>query len=226
MDKFDIPEPKKIAPQLTPEQRQAMAPIDLLVQYIMPKLWDKVNFLEWAVKAEFHSVRQSVEELRAYADKIAADTGGDVQRISERVDNVERSLASVSEVATRMLTIVHDGGEKKPKHNKGKKRVDKPADAVLSQQLLESEPRQSAVETDISEPVSMLALAQYDAQADNWGPKIIDGTEITAKVVNAVMSGVASYSMDVMAFVYDLSEDERKVLCATFPDETMEESNG
>lgn len=224
MNKFDIPEPKKIAPQLTAEQRQAMAPVDLLVQYIMPKLLDKVNYLEWSVKAEFHSVRESIEELRSYADKIGDDTVTRILRMGERVDEVERGLANISEVNNRMLATVHDGencmeqADKKPKRNGKKARKDKPADAAPVTQSLESEPRQTAVETDISEPVSMSAIARYDAQADNWVPKIIDGVEITAAVVNAVMAGGASYSMDVMTFVYDLSESARKVLCAQFPD--------
>lgn len=223
MNRFDIPEPKKIAPQLTAEQRQAMAPVDLLVQYIMPKLLDKVNYLEWTCKAEFHSVRESIEELRRYADKIGDDTVTRILRMGERVDEVERWLANISGVNKRMLATVHDGGncmalaDKKPKR-KGKNELeDKSADTAPVQQL-ESEPRQTAVEADISEPVAMSAIARYDAQADNWVPKIIDGVEITASVVNAVMAGDSPYSMDVMTFVYDLSESARKVLCAQFPD--------
>lgn len=223
MDKFDIPEPKKIAPQLTAEQRQAMAPIDLLVQYIMPKLWDKVNYLEWAVKAEFHSVRQFIDGLQTHVDNLDIEVGS-ISCIKKRVDELEQGLANALDVNKRLLTIVHDGehlpapSEQKPKRGRKKKAEAEPARLV---QEYDSEPMPVMVNVDVSEPVNMAAVAKYDAQADNWVPKIIDGTEITAEVVNAVMAGGASYSMDVMTFVYDLSESERKVLCAQFPDETV-----
>lgn len=235
MDKFDIPEPKKIAPQLTVEQRQAMAPLDLLVQYIMPKLWDKVNYLEWAVKAELHSVRESIETLQVYADKIGADADSNILRMGERVSEVERGLDRISQVNQKMLAIVHDGpdrvaasmqaqAEEKPKRTRRKKADDKSAENSASlMQPLESEPRAAMVEEDISEPVAMSTVAVYNGQTDQWEPKTIDGVAITAEVVRAVLAGEASYPMDVMTFVYDLSESERKVLCATFPDETTEE---
>lgn len=225
MHKFDIPEPKKIAPQLTAEQRQAMAPVDLLVQYIMPKLLDKVNYLEWTCKAEFHSIRESIDELQRYADKIGDDSVTRVLRMGERVDEVERGLANISEVNKRMLATVHDGVNCMAQTDKNPKRKckckkddgDKSADTAPVQQL-ESDPRQTAVEADISEPVAMSVIARYDAQADNWVPKIIGGIEITAKVVNAVMDGDSSYHTDVLTFVYDMTVSERKVLCAQFPD--------
>lgn len=60
---FDVPEPKKIAPDLTPEQRQALSPVDLLVQYVMPKLLDKQNALEWRVRKELHELCERVRVL-------------------------------------------------------------------------------------------------------------------------------------------------------------------
>ena len=73
----------------------------------------------------------------------------------------------------------------------------------------------------------MVAIAQYDPELDKWVPKVVDGVEVTSNVVNDILQGgPATYSLDVMSFVYSLSEDEQKMLCATFPDEIMEESNG
>lgn len=63
MGEFTIPEPKKLAPNLTPEQRAAMAPLDLLVQFVMPKLLDRQNYLEWAVKKELHKMREDLLDL-------------------------------------------------------------------------------------------------------------------------------------------------------------------
>lgn len=211
MDKFDIPEPKKIAPQFTMEQRQSMAPIDLLVQYIMPKLWDKVNYLEWAVKSELHSVRGTLEELHSYVDKIGAGVDSDVSRLGERVAALERSLDGRSQ------------STEKPRRSSCKK---KPAADAMPAPQLDSEPRPAAIEENISEPVAMSRIARYDAQTDQWLPKVVDGVEVTANVVDMVATGVGSYSTEVAAFIYDLSESERKVLCVTFPDETMEELNG
>lgn len=205
MDKFDIPEPKKIAPQLTAEQRRVMQPIDLLVQYIMPKLWDKVNYLEWTVKAELHSARESLEELQSYADRISADTGGDIIHIGERVTELERAFANLSKKDCRAAQEV-------PKKRSRKK-------AASASSPLESEPRPTGADVDISEPVVMTNIARYDPQTDQWVPKVIDGVEITASVVDMIAAGASSYSIEVASFVYDLSENERKVLCATFPDE-------
>lgn len=177
MSKFDIPEPAKIAPQLTREQQQAMAPIDLLVQYIMPKLWDKVNYLEWAMKGEVHSIRESIEELKARVDKLEA-------------------LAS------------------KPKKSRSRK-ANEPAQTPAA----DSDPRPSGVEVNVSEPVQLARVANYDPDTDNWVPKVIDGTEITASVIEMLAANAAAFPMTVAAFIYDLSENERKVLCDMFPSE-------
>lgn len=224
MDKFDVPEPKKIAPQLTAEQRQAMAPIDLLVQYIMPKLWDKMNYLEWMVKAELHGVHCELEKAREYSNKINAAYSNEtvftkdrIAGINERLAEVERGLSNISTVNARLLTIANAGQsqpEAKPKRGNKKKAVE----PVCEAQSLDSEPRPAGIDVDISEPVAMDTIAVYDAQTDMWVPKVIDGVKITEAVVNAVISGDSSYSTDVMAFIYDLSESERKVLCAQFPD--------
>lgn len=214
MNKFDIPEPKRLAPQLTAEQRQTMAPIDLLVQYIMPKMLDKVNYLEWAVKAELHSVKESLEELRTYADKIGADADSDILRLGGRVDEMERALADARQVE-----------EKSKRNGRRKKAEDKAVEDTVPPiaRPLDSEPRAAAVDTDILEPVAMSAVARYDAATDQWMPKVVDGVEITASVVDMVATGVGTYSTEVAAFIYDMSESERKVLCDLFPDETTEE---
>lgn len=210
MDKFDIPEPKKIAPQLTPEQRKAMQPVDLLVQYIMPKLWDKVNYLEWAVKAELHSVRESIEFVQRYADKVGADADTNIMRMGDRVSELERRLDSLMEVNQKLSSV------EKPKRTRRKKADIPPVETPAKP--LESDPRGVMIEENVSEPVAMADVAVYDAEADMWVPKTIDGVEITAAVVSAVLAGESSYPVSVMTFVYDLSEDRRKVLCAAFPD--------
>lgn len=194
MDKFDIPEPKKIAPNLTLEQRQAMAPLDLLVQYIMPKLWDKVNHLEWAVKEELHDIRQTTDE------RISAIE----QRLDDMVTINQRVLSAAQTAASSSGSKAKRGSSKKKTEAAGQPAV--PADVK------------------VSEPVAMSAVANYDARTDTWVPKVVEGVEITAKVVREIMSAqstagaVAPYPMDAMAFVFDLSESERNTLCATFPD--------
>lgn len=218
MDKFDTPEPKKIAPQLTVEQRQAMQPVDLLVQYIMPKLLDKVNYLEWSVKAELHAIKACVEQLKAHNGKLQEYADNLNRAVSDGLVAVNKRIDSIAEVNKNMLAIVHDGDKseaQKPKRSR-KKATDK-----NDGQQFDSDPKPASVAADINEPVSMTNVAQYDAQKDIWVPKVIDDVAITEGVVNAVIAGDPSYSMDVMAFIYDLSEDERKVLCDLFPAELV-----
>lgn len=204
MEEFNVLEPKMIAPQLTPEQRQALSSIDLLVQYIMPKLWDKVNYLEWATRKELHSIRQDVDGLIQ-----------DVARIEERL----RTLEVGHSVQPNAESVRH---EEKPKRGRRKKVAVVPGpEPELTQPSVEPAP-----DVDISEPVDMVSIAQYNMQTNTWVPAEIDGVRITAGVVKTVMSsqfGSSGYSPDVVAFVFDLSESERALLCATFPEEAEQE---
>lgn len=213
MEKFDIPEPKKIAPQLTMEQRRAMQPVDLLVQYVMPKLLDKVNYLEWAVKAEFHSVRETIAQMEPYLGK-TGDLDRAIMGLKDRLTAIESRLADTSAVTDTV---------EKSKRNKQKKKPEEKASVI---EPPDSMPPPVEIDVDVTEPVAVTDIAQYDPQTDRWVPKVIDGVEITASVIDMVAAGTSSYSIEVATFIYDLSESERKVLRALFPDEIMKESNG
>lgn len=64
---YDVPMPAKLAPELTPEERAAMQPVDRLVQLIIPRLIDKMNLLEWKVgKLEWELESVDVPGLRTF----------------------------------------------------------------------------------------------------------------------------------------------------------------
>lgn len=86
MGEFTIPEPKKLAPNLTSEQRAAMAPLDLLVQFVMPKLLDRQNYLEWVVKKELHEMSEDLLDL-------AKTVGERMTAIERRLDEVSKPVA-------------------------------------------------------------------------------------------------------------------------------------
>lgn len=174
MKKFDIPEPKKIAPEWTPEQRAEAAPGDLLIQYVMPKLIDRVNRMEWGFKKELYEMQQQFAELK----------------------NANRDMYSALHAREK------EKGEKK---KEGK--------------LTKSMEQLQKVSADPLEPVPVASVAQYDVPNDQWVPKEIDGVKITASVVNTVLSPEGGdFPMKVMAYVMDLSEDARAVLCEMFPE--------
>lgn len=196
MEPFNMEKPRRLAPDLTPEQRAAMPPGDLLIKYVMPKLWDKVNFLEYDLKVEIISLQQR--------------------------------LRKIEEVNQRLLTIVHDGRptppeeEKTEKPKRGRRKTEKPKGTSTT-----VPGDNAAAKVDISTPVAMSSIARYDVESDTWQPKEFGGMKITSAVVQAIMSPdeeTDGFPPEVVMFVYDLSEDARKLLCATFPDENQEES--
>lgn len=190
MEPFNIAKPNRLAPDLTPEQRKAMTPGDLLVGYVVPRLFDKINFLEYDLKIEIISLQQ-------------------------RLRNLE-------EVNTRLLTILHDGhpasaSEDKPaeKPRRGRRKVET-AKAQTAPEVGAAPP----THVNISSPVAMSSIAKYDVESDTWVPKVVAGVPITAGVVQAILSPdeeANSFPPEVAAAVYDLSEDARTLLCATFP---------
>lgn len=67
METYNVPMPAKLAPDLSPEERAAMQPVDRLVQLIIPRLIDKVNTLEWRLgKMEWEMERADVPGLRVF----------------------------------------------------------------------------------------------------------------------------------------------------------------
>lgn len=189
---FDLPEPKKLAPDLSPEERKAMAPIDLLIRYIMPKLLDKHNALEWSAKKE-------ISELR---DKVAS---------------LEDELRKIAEVNKRLLSVAHESRseDKKPEPVEDKK---KPKRARRDAGE-DAGPRPSGCEAGIHKPVALSDIAMYDPDKDRWSAKVIAGVEITAAVCDGVLGGVGDYPSEVSGWVYDLSDDELAVIRDLFPTE-------
>lgn len=196
---FHMRQPQALAPDLTPEQRAAMSPIDVLVQYIMPKLWDKVNFLEYDLKVT-------------------------ILQLQERLKATEKRLKNMEEVNTRLLTALRAGQDasavteepaEKPKRGRRRKVEEPKGEASVTSST-----------QNISAPVSMGTIARYDVDSDEWAPKVVGGVPITARVVRAVLSPngeTENFPPEVAVFVYDMSEDARNLLCATFPDENQEE---
>lgn len=197
MGPFNIAEPDRLAPDLTPEQRAAMAPGDLLIRYVVPRLFDKINFLEYDLKIEIISLQQ-------------------------RLRNLE-------EVNTRLLTILHSGHSAAAPEDKAvekPKRGRRKVETAKAQAVPEASAAPPA-HVNISSPVAMSSIAKYDVESDTWVPKVVEGVPITASVVRAIISPdgeTESFPSDVAVFVYNLSDDARNLLCATFPDENQEES--
>lgn len=159
-------EPKKIAPDLTAEQRAAMTPIDLLAQYIVPKLWDRLNMMEWKTQNSFQEIRKELDQLRAQLPP-----------------------------------------ERKPAKRRSNKKEEAPA-----------EPPTLGVETALKEPVVMGRVADYDPDTDKWVPKVIESVAVTGEVVKGVLDDGGVFPSEVIAFVYELSDDDRAVLCELFPE--------
>lgn len=215
MKEFDIPEPKVIAPEMTKEQRAAMEPVDLLVQYIMPKLWDKVNRLEWETKRALHEANETMEFLQGQIDKIGGDCARNILEMANRLDAMERAEPTIRDVRRAI-----DNADKKRRGRKKKEEVEeeKPdAEPVLKGAV----PPESGA-GDVEKPVETTKIAQYDPDTDSWVPFVINGVAITGPVVaNVMKSGCMEdgqpYHVDVAAFVYDLLPEERKALQEMFP---------
>lgn len=170
MEKKNLEQPKRIAPELTEEQRAALAPVDLMVQYVIPKLIDKLNMLEYNTNVALSELHETIATLQEQANK---------------------------------------------PRKAGRKKSDAPKEAkaaARSLDMLPSGPRPVGVTADIKTPVNISRLAKYDMDKDCWIPRVISGVEITAEVVNAVKAGQGSYTPDVVAFVYELTDDETLVL--------------
>lgn len=46
---FDIPKPRLVAKDMPEEVKHSLPPLDLMIQYVMPRLIDKCNMAEWNV---------------------------------------------------------------------------------------------------------------------------------------------------------------------------------
>lgn len=194
MDKFDLPEPKKVAPDLTSEQRATLAPLDLMVQYIMPKLIDKQNRLEWETKRELFEIRRLIGQL-------GEDYQVQLATLGNRIAALEKGEGNL--VAT--LKAVHD----KPREKKAGKSA--PQKSASVQDTL-------AANASINNPVAMSSVAEYDPDTDEWVPKVFGDVKVTRSVVRDIKSGDTDYPADVVGFVLDLSDDAVNVLCDIFPE--------
>lgn len=204
MAEFKESQPKRLAPELTAEERRAMPPLDLISRFIMPRLFDKVNDLEWRMKKELFDISARLDELEL----------ADVKRASEFTE-LRTRVENISQVNTRLLTIIHDGealpeGAKAPKATK-KKAVKKPDE--------ETTPRPTGCEADIKSPVIPAEIMDYDPDKDEWKPKVVDGEAITGQTIKEIKEGRGDHSLMTTAFVSELSDDEVAVLDDMFPAE-------
>ena len=200
MKEFDIPEPKKIAPELSAEERKAMAPVDLLVQYIMPKLWDRQNMLEWQMKKSLHEIKGDIEFLQGQIDKVCGQCAQDILRLHDKVRALETAVPTIQDV--RRAIDKADAERKKDRRKKKSGGISEPKDAGVD---------------NVKAPVDTSRIAEYNPMTDMWVPLVIGGVGITGCVVKEVMSGQSEVPAETAAFVYDLTDDERNALCEMFP---------
>lgn len=245
---YEVPEPRKFAQEITPEQLKGMTPIDKLVQYIVPRLIDKVNFLSWKVdKLEYES-REQIEILTTQLNcgsesfkqlqQAVRDIHGvqpvpgvpddvllaiqtlqrDVQALQMSPDSKQLDVVTVQDIYNS-LNEIHEWQHAVDVN------VGKLMDIADKKTVVRRKKVSKPAETRAAAPVCIAegSYSAYDPDKDEWVPLELEGVKVTASVVSAIESmeeGVDQwdYPEAVVKFVSNLSADQRAALCARFPE--------
>lgn len=224
MADYPVEKPVSVAPNLTPEQRAALAPVDKLVQWIMPRLIDKVNLLEWRVSKLEWETAQRFRETQAvvvWAEKLESRGGPvavtDMETLVQRIEALEQR-GGVPDVEALMRRV--EALEAKPARRTTRRKKDQPAPEPHPVVPPVGAPVAGAV---ADTPVATSIYADYNPDLDEWIPKTICGSLMTASIVEEVRQAderVAehSYPEAVVAFAKGLSEAAFQLLKARFPE--------
>lgn len=214
MADYPVAKPASIAPDLTPEQRAALAPVDKLVQYIIPKLIDKMNMVAWRMDKLEWERDQRFREPQVVTDMFA---------LVQRIEALEQHVETPATVGVEALMQRIEALEAKPaKRTPRKKKEPAPeAQPVVSTVGTATDAvRQAQLDTGIA----ISSYADYDPDTDEWVPKVVDNMRMTGSLVDIIRKvGTAEaaqlgYSQAVIDFIAGLSPSAVVALMARFPE--------
>lgn len=244
---YEVPEPKKFAPEIAPEQLKAMQPIDKLVQYVVPRLIDKVNYLSWKVDKLEHEALERADILTAQMN-CGNESFQQLQRAIRDIEGVKPVSSVPDDVLLAIQTLQRDvqALQMSPDSNgldatvqdiynslnaihEWQHAVDanvgKLMDIADKKTVVRRKKPVKPAEARAAAPVCIAegSYSAYDPDKDEWVPLELEGVKVTATVVSAIESmeeGVDQwdYPEAVVKFVSNLSADQRAALCARFPE--------
>lgn len=230
MADYPVAKPASIAPDLTPEQRAALAPVDKLVQYIIPKLIDKMNMaawrmdkLEWEMNQRFREARAVMAWAESLEERGGAVTVFDIETLVQRVKTLEQRAEAPAIVGVEALMQRIEALEAKPAKRTARKKKEPAPEAqpvVPAVGTVTDAVRQAQLDTGIA----ISSYADYDPDTDEWVPKVVDNMQMTGSLVDIIRKvGTAEaaqlgYSQAVIDFVAGLSPSAVVALMARFPE--------
>lgn len=232
MADYPVVKPASIAPDLTPEQRAALTPVDKLVQYIIPKLIDKMNMVAWRMDKLEWEMDQRFREPQAVMDWAEAleSRGGavavavaDMNTLMQRIEALEQRTEVSSIVGVEALMQRIEALEVKPAKRTSRKKKEPAPEAqpvVPAVGTATDAVRQAQLDTGIA----ISSYADYDSDTDEWVPKVVDNMRMTGSLVSVIRKvGVVEaaelgYSQAVIDFIAGLSPSAVVALMARFPE--------
>lgn len=228
MADYPVVKPASIAPDLTPEQRAALAPVDKLVQYIIPKLIDKMNMVAWRMDKLEWEMDQRLREPQAvvnWAESLESRGGAvaDMGTLVQRIEALERRTEASSIVGVEALMQRIEALEAKPAKRTPRKKKEPAPEAqpvVPAVGTATDAVRQAQLDTGIA----ISSYADYDPDTDEWVPKVVDNMRMTGSLVDIIRKvGAAEaaqlgYSQAVIDFIIGLSPSVVVALMARFPE--------
>lgn len=194
---YDVPKPKKFAQDIPAEQLKAMQPIDKLVQYVIPKLIDKMNMLSWRVDKLEHETSEALSSM--YKSLAAAEPAAMEKATVEDIYKAINEIHEWQHAVDTNMSICMDALSSKKRAPQRKKVADKPSDT-----------------TPTPAYVSDAAYSMYDPDLDDWVPYEFDGIKITASVADAALAGELE-NVDIVKFVKALTPEVLAALRKRFP---------
>lgn len=230
MADYPVAKPASIAPDLTSEQRAALAPVDKLVQYIIPRLIDKMNMVTWRMDKLEWEMDQRFREPQAimdWAEKLESRGGAvavaDMGTLVQRIEALEQRAETSAIVGVEALMQRIEALEAKPAKRTPRKKKEPAPEAqsvVPTVGTVTDAVRQAQLDTGIA----ISSYADYDPDTDEWVPKVVDNMRMTGSLVDIIRKvGAAEaaqlgYSPAVISFITGLTPAAVTALMARFPE--------
>lgn len=230
MADYPVAKPASIAPDLTPEQRAALAPVDKLVQYIIPKLIDKMNMvawrmdkLEWEMDQRLRGLQAVMHQAESLESRGGAVAVADMDTLVQRIEALEQRAEASSIIGVEELMQRIEALEAKPAKRTSRKKKEPAPEAqpvVPAVGTATDAVRQAQLDTGIA----ISSYADYDPDIDEWVPKVVDSMRMTGSLVNVIRkvgtveAAQLGYSQAVIDFIAGLSPSAVVALMARFPE--------
>lgn len=217
---YNVPEPEKFARDISPEQLKAMQPIDKLVQYVVPRLIDKVNNLAWRVDKMEHETGEALAALRAQVEAIEPGMSIDLRfkEVYRIINEFHTWQHAVDDNVYKLIQAVE--AKNRRRRSKAAAQTD-PADVQADSAGAAEDAvrvRRKTQKENAQAYVPHAEYCMYDPDLDDWVPYCIDEVNITASVVQAVKDGAYKDNPDIVAFVNNLTPETEMALCDKFPE--------